>query len=130
MARPKKKKIQITEQSFLSIAQETYNELVEQRRVAIKQINENKSKVDVTDTHDVSALNKVNTDLLKIVDNTIDKKLNILKMMSPLVFKNNPSGESSNGKSSEITQEDMDLIQSLFNTDKDDTDKDDDYKIK
>ncbi len=130
MARPKKKKIEISEQSFLSIAQETYNELVEQRRVAIKQINENKSKVEVSDTHDVSALNKVNTDLLKIVDNTIDKKLNILKMMSPLVFKNDTSGNSSSKNTSEITQEDMDLIQSLFNDGDKKEDDGKDYEVK
>lgn len=130
MARPKKKKVEISEKSFLSIAQETYNELVEQRRVAIKQINENKSKVDVSDTHDVSALNKVNTDLLKIVDNTIDKKLNILKMMSPLVFKNNNGGDTSNDKSSDITEQDLELIKNIMNGGNDGNDDDKGYSVK
>ena len=47
MARPKKKEVKLSTDSFLSIAQEAYNELVEQRTTAIRQINENKKKVEV-----------------------------------------------------------------------------------
>jgi hypothetical protein len=37
MARPKKKEIKLNTNSFLSVAQEAYNELVEQRTTAIRQ---------------------------------------------------------------------------------------------
>ena len=44
MGRPKKKEVKISTDSFLGMAQEAYNELVEQRTTAIRQINENKKK--------------------------------------------------------------------------------------
>lgn len=126
MARPKKKKVELSTDSFLSMAQEAYNELVEQRSTAIRQINENKKKVEVEDTHDLGTMNKVNTDLLKLVDNTIDKKLNILKMMSQLIFKGESKGEST--ASAGITPEDEEMIRRLMEGD---DDKDNgEYKIK
>ena len=42
MGRPKKKEVKLSTDSFLGMAQEAYNELVEQRTTAIRQINENK----------------------------------------------------------------------------------------
>jgi hypothetical protein len=128
MARPKKKKIELNTDSFLSMAQEAYNELVEQRSTAIRQINENKKKVDIEDTHDLGTMNKVNTDLLKLVDSTIDKKLNILKMMSSLIFKGDSNSEvAANGS---ITPEDMEMIETLMGKGKTNGDDNDEYKLK
>lgn len=128
MGRPPKKKVKLNTDSFLAIAQETYNELVEQRSTCIRQINENKKKVEVEDTHDLSILNKANTDLLKIVDNTMDKKLNLIKLMSGLIFKNNQSG---GGKAADesLTPEDMALLEKYFSKDDDGNDNNE-YKIK
>jgi hypothetical protein len=112
MARPKKKEVKISTESFLGMAQEAYNELVEQRTTAIRQINENKKKVDVEDMHDLVNLNKANTDLLKLIDNTIDKKLSLVKLMSNLIFKNGDTGETSSGS---LTPEDMELLRDVFN---------------
>ena len=99
MARPKKKEIKLTTDSFLSLTQEAYNELVEQRTTAIRTINENKSKVNVEDMHDLTNLNKSNTDLLKLIDTTIDKKISLVKLMSQLIFKssNSENNDSGNG---------------------------------
>lgn len=128
MARPKKKDIKLTTDSFLSLTQEAYNELVEQRSTCIRTINENKSKVNVEDMHDLANLNKANTDLLKIVDTTIDKKITLVKLMSQLLFKPGANDGQNNGGG--ITPEDMALLRDIF---KDDEDKDGDkkeYKIK
>ena len=127
MARPKKKKVELSTDSFVSMAQEAYNELVEQRSTAIRQINENKKKVEVEDTHDLGTMNKVNTDLLKLVDSTIDKKISILKMMGGYIFKGDSSSESTT--SGAITPEDIEMIQSLMGDNKDDDDNDE-YKLK
>ena len=98
MARPKKKDIKLTTDSFLSLTQEAYNELVEQRSTCIRTINENKSKVNVEDMHDLANLNKANTDLLKIVDTTIDKKITLVKLMGQLIFKSGSNdSDTSNG---------------------------------
>lgn len=130
MARPKKKKVDISRDSFLSIAQEAYNELVEQRSTAIRQVNENKKNVDVEDMHDLVNLNKANTDLLKLVDTTIDKKLSLVKLMSTLIFKGDNVGDSV--KDEGLSPEDVDLLRTMFNESKDKGDSDDsqDYKIK
>jgi hypothetical protein len=127
MARPKKKKVELSTDSFVSMAQEAYNELVEQRSTAIRQINENKKKVEVEDTHDLGTMNKVNTDLLKLVDSTIDKKISILKMMGGYIFKGDSSSEATSSGS--ITPEDIEMIQSLMGDKKGDDD-DEEYKIK
>lgn len=130
MARPKKKDIKLTTDSFLAMAQEAYNELVEQRSTCIRTINENKGKVDVEDMHDLTNLNKSNTDLLKIVDSTIDKKITLVKLMSQLIFKPG-SGDNENSGNGEVTPEDMALLRNIFNEgeDKKDDDKKD-YKLK
>jgi hypothetical protein len=130
MARPKKKEIKLTTESFLNLTQEAYNELVEQRSTCIRTINENKNKVNVEDMHDLANLNKSNTDLLKIVDTTIDKKITLVKLMSQLLFKpgSNDSGNSGNGN---ITPEDMALLRDIFKNDDDKTDDDKkEYKLK
>jgi len=126
MARPKKKKVVLSTDSFVSIAQEAYNELVEQRSTAIRQINENKKKVEIEDTHDLGTMNKVNTDLLKLVDSTIDKKISILKMMGGYIFKGDSKNESSSNGT--ITPEDIEMIQTLMEDKK--GDDDDTYKLK
>lgn len=121
MARPKKKDIKLTTDSFLSVAQEAYNELVEQRTTAIRQINENKKSVDVEDVHDLVNLNKANTDLLKLVDSTIDKKLSLVKLMSTLIFKGeNIDATTNNGQ---LTPEDFELLRSIMTKDDDDKEK-------
>ena len=131
MARPKKKEIKLTTDSFLSLTQEAYNELVEQRTTAIRTINENKSKVNVEDMHDLTNLNKSNTDLLKLIDTTIDKKISLVKLMSQLIFKssNSENNDSGNGN---ITPEDMALLRDIFKNDEGKEDEDDkkEYKIK
>jgi hypothetical protein len=116
MGRPKKKEVKISTDSFLGIAQEAYNELVEQRTTAIRQINENKKKVDIEDMHDLVNLNKANTDLLKLIDNVIDKKLSLVKLMSTLVFKGDSGGEKVDGS---LTPEDMELLREMFTKEED-----------
>lgn len=129
MARPKKKELKLTTDSFLSLTQEAYNELVEQRSTAIRTINENKNKVDVEDMHDLSNLNKANTDLLKLIDTTIDKKITLVKLMGQLIFKSGSNDvDNSNGN---ITPEDMALLRDIFKSDdKENGDDKKEYKIK
>jgi len=115
MGRPKKKEIKLTTDSFLSLAQEAYNELVEQRSTCIRTINENKNKVVVEDVHDLTNLNKANTDLLKIVDSTIDKKITMVKLFSQLLFKSETGKDSATD--SAITPEDMALLRDIFRED-------------
>lgn len=111
MGRPRKKQVNLSTDSFLGMAQEAYNELVDQRSTAIRQINENKKKVDIDDMHDLVNLNKANTDLLKLVDSTIDKKLSLVKLMSTLVFKGDNIETKNEGS---LSPEDMELLRGMF----------------
>jgi hypothetical protein len=129
MARPKKKDIKLTTDSFLSLTQEAYNELVEQRTTCIKTINENKNKVNVEDMHDLANLNKANTDLLKIVDTTIDKKITLVRLMGQLIFKPGVGDGGSTGNG-DITPEDMALLRDIFQNDTKEGDDKKEYKIK
>ena len=79
--------------------------------------------------HDLSNLNKSNTDLLKIIDTTIDKKLTLVKLMSQLIFKSG-SKESEDTGSGNITPEDMALLRGIFNNDEKDEDDKKEYKLK
>jgi hypothetical protein len=126
MARPKKKEIKLTSDSFLSLAQEAYNELVEQRSTCIRTINENKNKVIVEDVHDLANLNKANTDLLKIVDSTIDKKITMVKLFSQLLYKSGSDKDSTSNN--EITPEDMALLRDIFKEDVKTSSSNDDEK--
>jgi len=126
MARPKKKEIKLTSDSFLSLAQEAYNELVEQRSTCIRTINENKNKVIVEDVHDLANLNKANTDLLKIVDSTIDKKITMVKLFSQLLYKSGSDKDSVSNN--EITPEDMALLRDIFKEDVKTSSSNDDEK--
>ena len=61
--------------------------------------------------HDLVNLNKANTDLLKLVDSTIDKKLSLVKLMSTLVFKGDNVENKNDGN---LTPEDMELLRGIF----------------
>jgi hypothetical protein len=128
MGRPVKKKIEISENSFLSIAQETYNELVEQRSLAVRTMNENKNKVDVDDMHDLVGLNKVNTDLMKLIDSTIDKKITLIKLMGQILYKNESKSNTDN-KGGEISPKDIEFIREMLE-DKGGDSNDNTYQIK
>lgn len=127
MGRPVKKQVKLSTDSFLGIAQEAYNELVEQRSTCIRTINENKNKVNVEDMHDLTNLNKSNTDLLKIIDSTIDKKLSLVKLMSTLIFKGG-EGEGNSGGNGQLTPEDMALLRGIFNDGENNNNNDGDKK--
>jgi len=125
--RPKKRKLELNETSFMGLQQEFYNELVEQRNTCILQINENKKKVDVDDMHDLVSLNKANTDLLKIIDNTMQKKFELIKLVSSMVFKG-----SSNAKPADenLSPEDLAMLEKMFGKNDNKDNDSDEYKIK
>ena len=76
-----------------------------------------KKKVEIDDVHDLVNINKANTDLLKLVDVTIDKKLSLVKLISQLVFKG--EGTSGNKSDEKLSPEDMELLKTMFGNDGD-----------
>ena len=86
MARPKKKEIVLSKDSVLSLMQEIYNELVEQRATAIR--IQNKMLAMLKDPEDMTVIGPVIKEQQKIVNDTIEKKLSLSKLQSTIWEKN------------------------------------------
>ena len=123
MGRPQKKEINLTKDSILSLMQEIYNELVEQRNTAIR--IQNKMLSLMKDSEDMQTIGPIIKEQQKIVNDCVEKKLTISKLQSSIWEKSSKSTESFS-----ITDMDMDdvLIKDLI--EKDLTNINNTYKMK
>ena len=123
MGRPQKKEINLTKDSILSLMQEIYNELVEQRNTAIR--IQNKMLSLMKDSEDMHTIGPIIKEQQKIVNDCVEKKLTLSKLQSSIWEKSSKSTESFS-----ITDMDMndDLIKDLI--DKDLTNINKTYKMK
>lgn len=123
MARPKKKDIVLSKESVLSLMQEIYNELVEQRTTAIR--IQNKLIGMMNDPKNVAAITGVLKEQQKIINDTIDKKLALSKLQSTIWEKsNNASTDSFN-----LAEMDEEVLQALIQKDLDNQDFEEGYKL-
>ena len=86
MPRPKKKKIDINHDSVVSLLQEIYNECVEQRNTAIR--IQNKMISYMKESTDMTLIGPVLKEQQKIIDSSIDKKLQLSKLLATIASKN------------------------------------------
>ena len=123
MGRPQKKEINLTKDSILSLMQEIYNELVEQRNTAIR--IQNKMLSLMKDSEDMQTIGPISKEQQKIVNDCVEKKLTLSKLQSSIWEKTSKSTESFS-----ITDMDMDdvLIKDLI--EKDLTNINNTYKMK
>lgn len=113
MGRPKKKEISLNKDSVLSLMQEIYNELVEQRATAVR--IQNKMLAMLKDPKDMTVIGPVIKEQQKIINDTIEKKLSLSKLQSTIWEKsNNTSEESFN-----ISDMDDDVLSALIEKDSD-----------
>ena len=122
MGRPKKKEINLTKESIISLLQEIYNELVEQRNTAIR--IQNKMLAMMKEPEDMTLIGPVIEKQQKIINDCVEKKLSLSKLQSSIWEKSSSSTESFS-----IADLDMDddVIQNLIEKD---IAKDDTYKMK
>lgn len=92
MARPQKKQINLTKESMLSLMQEIYNELVEQRNTAIR--IQNKMLSMMKDPEDMTVLGPVIEKQQKIINDCVEKKLTLSKLQSTMWEKSKTENES------------------------------------
>lgn len=113
MNRNRKKEISLNKDSVLSLMQEIYNELVEQRATAIR--IQNKMLGMLKDPEDMTLIGPVIKEQQKIINDTIEKKLTLSKLQSSIWEK------SSNAKEDNFTLSDMDdeTLKMLINKDVD-----------
>lgn len=123
MARPKKKDIVLSKESVLSLMQEIYNELVEQRTTAIR--IQNKLIGMMNDPKNVASITGVLKEQQKIINDTIEKKLTLSKLQSTIWEKSN----NSNQDNFSLAEMDEDVIQALIQKDLEKEDLEGGYKL-
>ena len=121
MPRPQRKEINFSKESILSLMQEIYNELVEQRNTAIR--IQNKMLTMLKDASDMTTIGPVIEKQQKIVNDCVEKKLSLSKLQSSIWEKSNNNTESFT-----LSDLDDDLIQNLI--DKDVSNDEEAYKMK
>jgi hypothetical protein len=123
MGRPTKKEINLSKESILSLMQEIYNELVEQRNTAIR--IQNKMLSMMKEPEDMTLIGPVIEKQQKIINDCVEKKLSLSKLQANIWEKNNSTKESFS-----ISDLDVDdgIIQNLL--EKDISKSDDTYKMK
>jgi hypothetical protein len=124
MAKVRKKEIVLSKDSVLSLMQEIYNELVEQRSTAIR--IQNKMLALLKDPEDMTVIGPIIKEQQKIINDTIEKKLSLSKLQSTIWEKSaNHSEESFN-----LSEMDDDVLQSLIQKDlENDKKRNDGYKL-
>ena len=111
MPRPQRKEINFTKDSILSLMQEIYNELVEQRQTAIR--IQNKMLAMLKDPSDMTTIGPVIEKQQKIVNDCVEKKISLSKLQSSIWEKSN----TNNNDSFSLADLDDDLIQNLIEKD-------------
>lgn len=124
MSRPKKKEISLNKESVLSLMQEIYNELVEQRATAIR--IQNKMLSLMKDSSDMAVIGPIIKEQQKIINDTVEKKLTLSKLQSTIWEKSQSRNDMDNFTLSEI---DDSLIQDLLKKDISDSDNLGQYKM-
>lgn len=124
MSRPKKKEISLNKESVLSLMQEIYNELVEQRATAIR--IQNKMLSLMKDSSDMAVIGPIIKEQQKIINDTVEKKLTLSKLQSTIWEK---SQARNNEESFTLSEIDDSLIQDLLKKDISGSDNTDKYKM-
>ena len=125
MARPTKKEINLSKESMLSLMQEIYNEVVEQRNTAIR--IQNKMLTMMKEPEDMTLIGPVIEKQQKIINDCIEKKLTLSKLQSSMWEKSNANKDS--GESFSISDlGDDELFRTLM--EKDISKDNDSYKMK
>lgn len=116
MSRPKKKELKFSKDSILSLLQEVYNEIVEQRNTAIR--IQNKMLSMMKDSEDMQTIGPVIKEQQKIINDCVEKKLSLSKLQSSI-------WEKSNSEKEDFTLGDLDddLVQSIINRDVENADQ-------
>jgi|TARA_R110000822_G_scaffold127374_3_gene262728 hypothetical protein len=102
MPRPKRKEIKLTHESAVSLMQEIYNESVEQRSTAIR--IQNKMIGFMKEATDMALIGPVLKEQQKIIDSSIDKKLQLSKLLANIVSKNMEDTQSPHSLGEDIKE--------------------------
>ena len=121
MPRPPKKEINLSKESMLSLMQEIYNELVEQKNTAIR--IQNKMLTMMREPEDMTLIGPVIEKQQKIINDCLEKKLSLSKLQAQIWQKSQDKHEEN------FTLSDLDLDDDVMKSliDRDTSDKS--YKL-
>jgi len=103
MPRPTKKKLELNSHSLRDMLQTIWSEADDQRTKGIYQYN--RWNKDVRDNNDIALVGKTNNELLKIIDSSIDKKIQVARLVNDYLYKSSTSNENSSSNSSGTVSE-------------------------
>lgn len=121
MPRPPKKEINLTKDSMLSLMQEIYNELVEQRNTAIR--IQNKMLTMMKEPEDMTLIGPVIEKQQKIINDCVEKKLSLSKLQAQI-------WQKSQDKQEDFTLSDLDFDDDVMRSLIDKDTSDNTYKMK
>ena len=122
MPRPTRKEINFTKESILSLMQEIYNELVEQRNTAIR--IQNKMLTMMKEPEDMTLIGPVIEKQQKIINDCVEKKLSLSKLQAQIWQKSQEKQDDN------FTLSDLDLDDDTFKSlIEKDTSTDNTYKL-
>jgi glucose-6-phosphate-specific signal transduction histidine kinase len=110
MPRPQRKVIDLTKESLLSLMQEIYNEIVEQRNTAIR--IQNKLIPMMREPQDMKEIGPVLEKQQRIINECVEKKLSLSKLQASIWEKSN-----SNQEAFTLLDLDDDLLRTLIDKD-------------
>jgi hypothetical protein len=120
MARTSKKEINFSQKSLMALLQEIYNDLVEQKNTALR--IQNKMLGFMKAPEDLTLLGPIIKEQQKILDNVIEKKLNLAKLQQTIIQKANEGNDDLSGSLSDEDKEMLkDLVLGLGKDDMDDS---------
>ena len=127
MPRPKRKQINLTNESSLGLMQEIYNECVEQRTTAIR--IQNKMIGFMKEASDMALIGPVLKEQQKIIDSAIDKKLQLSKLMATIMSKNNEGRSVNAVLDGDVRETLTELLSDIGKDTKNDGDNSLEYKM-
>jgi hypothetical protein len=110
MPRPQRKEINFSKESILSLMQEIYNEIVEQRNTALR--IQNKLIAMMREPEDMSKISSVLEKQQKIINDCVEKKLSLSRLQSSIWEKT-----TNNQESFTLSDMDEDLMEKLLDKD-------------
>jgi hypothetical protein len=125
--RPKRNLITLEIDSALSLMQEIYNDIVEQKNTA--SLIMKKMLSFMKDAEDMSVIGPVIKEQQKILNECTEKKISLVKLQGVMLKQQQSSGAAGGGFTGKLTlsDEDRDMLDKLIN---DDSDKgNNNYKI-
>jgi hypothetical protein len=110
MPRPQRKEINFSKESILSLMQEIYNEIVEQRNTALR--IQNKLIAMMREPEDMGKISSVLEKQQKIINDCVEKKLSLSRLQSSIWEKT-----TNNQESFTLSDMDEDLMEKLLDKD-------------